>query len=129
MWLGKYCQSVTPRQSVFYPRATVSRDEVSAGSSRVIIAQVIPSFTCPLLLLVTTTVPQLPASTIRTAEVKITEISPDCAQRMGGIDFQSVTIYCLPDHDDYLQLIAIRSMHNFCVYAEGGNTTGLRNVL
>jgi hypothetical protein len=86
---------VTLRQSAFYPRATVSRDEVSAGSSRVITAQVIPSFTCPLLLLFATTVPQLPANTIRTAEVKMAEISPDYAQRTVGTGFQRTSIFCL----------------------------------
>jgi hypothetical protein len=60
----------------------------------------------------TTTVPQLPANTITAAEVKMTEIIPDYAQRTVGIDFSECignlcVLYPSPDRAEYLRLMTI----------------------
>jgi hypothetical protein len=86
VWLSKYCYW-SRYDSLLCPRAIASRDEVSAGSSRVIIVYVILSFTCPLLI-ITTVPPQLPENIMWTAEVKINEISRDCAQCKAVTEFQ-----------------------------------------
>lgn len=77
VWLDWYCYW-SRSDSLLCPRAIASCDEVSAGSSRVIIVYVILSFTCPLIIIIITIAPpQLPANIMGTAEVKIDEIRRD----------------------------------------------------